>query len=61
SIDTDTKDFIIIPHLTPFTYAIIINKTAKEFLTNTIIKTINEKFASDDAFKGINIRHVNLT
>jgi hypothetical protein len=61
NMETDTKDFIVIPRPTPFACAVTINKTAKELPTNTIIKTINEKFACDDAFKGVNVRRVNLT
>src|SRR5215216_5592068 len=61
NMETDTKDFIVISRLTPFACAVTINKTAKELPTNTIIKIINEKFACDDEFKGVNIRRVNLT
>jgi len=61
NMETDTKDFIVIPRPTPFACVVTINKTAKELPTNTIIKTINEKFACDDAFKGVNVRRVNLT
>src|SRR5215216_2102221 len=50
NMETDTKDFIVIPRPTPFACAVTINKTAKELSTNTIIKTISEKFACDNAF-----------
>ena len=50
NMETDTKNFIVIPRPTPFACAVTINKTAKELSTNTIIKTISEKFACDNAF-----------
>ena len=52
-MDTDFKDFIIIPRPIPFACTVTIQKSAKELPTNSIIKAINEKFTKDDAFKGL--------
>src|SRR5215216_3825072 len=59
-MDTDTRDFITITRPTAFACASTISKQAKEFTTHLIVKTINNHFAHNDAFKGVNVRRVNF-
>ena len=54
------KDFTVITRSTPFACAATIAKSPKELPTATILKIVNAHFALDDAFRGINVRYVNL-
>src|SRR5215216_5067093 len=60
NMETDTRDFITITCPTAFACASTISKPARELPTQTIVKTINNHFAHNDAFKGINVRRVNF-
>src|SRR3954453_16336016 len=55
-METDNTDFIVIPHPSPFACAATISKNAKELPTPQIIQAINNAFAQDDAFRGLNVR-----
>ena len=60
NMETDNTDFIVITRPTPFACAATIPKSAKELPTSKIIQDINNLFAKDDAFKGLNVRWVNF-
>src|SRR3954454_18258068 len=60
SMETDNTDFIVIPRPSPFACAATISKNAKELPTPQIIRAINNAFAQDDAFRGLNVRRVNF-
>src|SRR5215216_1797430 len=60
NMETDIQDFITITPPTAFVCASTISKPARELTTQTIVKTINNHFAHNDAFKGINVCRVNF-
>jgi hypothetical protein len=55
TMETGNINFIVVPRPTPFACASAINKTAKDVPTAAVVKALNNHFAQDDAFRGVNI------
>ena len=60
NMETDNSNFIVIARPSPFACAAAISKNAKELPTPQIIRAINNVFAHNDAFRGLNVRRVNF-
>src|SRR5215208_7820276 len=60
NMETENSDFIVIPRPSPFACAASISKNTKDLPTPKIIQVINNAFAHDDAFRGLNVRRVNF-
>ena len=61
NMEEDLKEFTIVTKATPYAIASFIPFTPKERSNSKIILTINNTFAQNDDFKGVSVRHVNLT